>query len=75
MLFVRDGNTWSHQAYLKAPNREGGDYFGHSSAIAGDTIVVGGYREGSGTTTIIHGSDLSSTDETALVSGAAYVFQ
>ena len=69
-VFVRSGATWSQQAYLKASNTGSGDYFGLSVAISGDTLVVGAYREGSGATGV--GGDES--DDSALQSGAAYVF-
>jgi len=73
-VFVRNGTTWSHQAYLKAPNNDSSDWFGSTVVMSGDTVVVGAAGENGGTTTIIHGSDLSSTDDTAADSGAAYVF-
>ncbi len=41
-VFVRNGNIWSQQAYLKAPNLKSGDEFGASVSISGDTLVVGG---------------------------------
>ena len=40
-VFVRNGSTWSQQAYLKASNTDENDNFGRSVAISGDTIVVG----------------------------------
>jgi hypothetical protein len=40
-VFVRDGATWSQQAYLKASTPHATDEFGYSVAISGDTIVVG----------------------------------
>ena len=42
-VFVRSGTSgtsWTQQAYLKASNT-GGDYFGTSVAVSGDTVVVG----------------------------------
>ena len=39
--FVRSGDAWIQQAYLKASNTGGGDYFGNAVAISGDTVVVG----------------------------------
>lgn len=69
-IYVRSGVTWSQQAYLKASNTGAGDIFGQSVALAGDTAVVGAYREdGSGT-----GVNPTS-DEGAINSGAAYVFK
>ncbi len=40
-VFVRSGNTWSQQAYLKASNTGADDLFGCSVAVFGDTLVVG----------------------------------
>lgn len=69
-VFVRSGTNWSQQAYLKASNTEGDDYFGHSVAISGDTIVVGAYLEDSSATSV----DGNQTLNNAGNSGAAYVF-
>ncbi len=73
-VFVRTGSTWSHQAYLKAPNSNEKDEFARSVAISGDTIVVGAPRERSDTTVIINGNNLSTTNNDGLNTGAAYVF-
>ena len=69
-VFVRAGATWSQQAYLKASNTESDDLFGISVAISGDTVVVGAYSEDSNAT----GINGDQTDNTAVGSGAAYVF-
>lgn len=61
--------TWSQQAYLKASNTGVADQFGFSVGVSGDTAVVGAFREGSGTTGVN-----SLSDEAAIDSGAAYVF-
>src|SRR2546425_1058073 len=42
-VFIRNGTTWSQQAYLKASNTGVSDRFGHSVAVSGDTVVVGAY--------------------------------
>jgi hypothetical protein len=68
-VFVRNGTAWSQQAYLKAGNNQGGDYFGQSVAVSGDTVVVGASNEGSSTTGVN-----STPNESASQSGAAYVF-
>ena len=68
-VFVRSGNSWSQQAYLKASNTGAGDNFGMSVAVAGDTVVVGAYLEDSSTTGVN-----SVSNEAASQSGAAYVF-
>ncbi|MCS6882784.1 MAG: Ig-like domain-containing protein [Oscillochloridaceae bacterium] len=66
-VFVRNGTTWSQQAYLKADNAGTEDQFGRSVAIAGDTIVVGAPYEDSST-------PANPNDNGANNSGAAYVF-
>jgi hypothetical protein len=69
-VFVRDGTTWTRQAYLKASNTDGGDEFGASVAISGNTIVVGARNESSSAT----GVNGTQSDNSASWSGAAYVF-
>jgi hypothetical protein len=43
-VFVRQGDTWVQQAYLKADSPAPNDFFGVSVAISGDTIAVGAPR-------------------------------
>ncbi len=69
-VFVRNGATWSEQAYLKASNTGANDYFGISVAVSGDTVVVGS-REESSSATGVNGNQ---SDNSAEDSGAAYVF-
>ncbi len=69
-VFVRSGNTWSQQAYLKANNSGGSDNFGWSAAVAGDTIVIGAPYEASNATTV-NGDGSNNSFSGA---GAAYVF-
>lgn len=69
-VFTRTSNEWSQQAYLKSSAVDNNDNFGVSVALDGDTIVVGAAMEGSNATGI-NGDD---TDNSALRSGAAYVF-
>ena len=69
-VFVRNGTTWTHEAYLKASNTERFDRFGHAVSISGDTVVVGAYQESSDATGV-NGDDASNA---APNSGAAFVF-
>ncbi len=69
-VFVRSGTSWSQQAYLKASNTDAGDWFGHSVAVSGNTVVVGAQNESSNTTGINNDQD----DNSAFGAGAAYVF-
>src|SRR5262249_29903683 len=68
-VFVRQGTSWSQQAYLKASNPGHGDEFGYAVGVSGDTIVIGAHDEESSTT----GID-STPDDNAEEAGAAYVF-
>ncbi|MFN0204729.1 MAG: FG-GAP repeat protein [Planctomycetota bacterium] len=69
-VFVYSGGVWSQQAYLKASNTGGGDEFGYSVSISGDTIVVGAHAEDSSST----GINGDGTNNGAANSGAVYVF-
>ncbi len=69
-VFVRSGGGWSQQAYLKASNTGGGDQFGYSVAVSGDTIVVGALFEDSNAV----GVNGNQVDNGFPNAGAAYVF-
>jgi hypothetical protein len=69
-FFVRSGETWSRQAYLKASNTNAGDYFGVSVAVSEETIVVGALYEDSNSTGV-NGNQATNNTES---SGAAYIF-
>lgn len=69
-MFARTGTAWSQQAYLKASNVEASDLFGDAIAVAGDTLVVSAGGEDSSAT----GVDGDQADNTAISSGAVYVF-
>jgi hypothetical protein len=58
-VFARSGGVWTQQAKLIAADGILGDYFGHSVAVSGDTVVVGAY---------LH-------DELGQNSGSAYMFK
>jgi hypothetical protein len=70
-VFRRTGTTWLQEAYLKASNTGGGDYFGNSVALAGDTLAVGALGEKSAATGVGGNQD----DDSASESGAVYVFR
>ena len=67
---MRNGATWTQQAYLKASNTDASDAFGISVAISGDTLVVAAYGEDSKATEV----NGDQTDNSASQAGAAYVF-
>jgi hypothetical protein len=71
-VFVRSGQTWTQQAYIKASNTGHYNYFGGALALSndGNTLAVGAYGESS-TSTGINGSQ---TQASYGYSGATYVF-
>ncbi len=69
-VFVRSSSTWTQEAYLKASNPDAFDDFGIAVAISGARLVVGALLEASSAT----GVDGNQTDNSAINSGAAYVF-
>ncbi len=71
-IFTRTGSSWSQQAYIKASNTGALDDFGISVALAadGNTLAVGAQLEASNAT----GVDGNQSDNSAVDSGAVYVF-
>ena len=69
-VFVRNGATWTQQAYLKPSNTGPGDQFGWSVAISGDTIVVSSLLEDSASA----GVNGNPFNQAATDAGAAFVF-
>jgi hypothetical protein len=72
-VFVRNGTTWTQQAYLKASNTEIYDYFGSAVAISGDTIAIGAIGDDSASSGV-NGSQGNFNNDGVFNSGAVYVF-
>lgn len=72
-VYVQSGTSWTQQAYLKASNNGSSDVFGTTVAISSDTITVGAPSESSSQTTITNGT-AASADDSAVGTGAVYVF-
>ena len=70
-VFVREGTTWTQQAYLKASNTDAGDMFGGFLAISGDTIYASATWEASSAT----GVGGMTNDNSLEGAGAVYVFE
>jgi hypothetical protein len=70
-VFRRTGATWQQEAYLKASNTGGDDFFGSSVSLSGDTLAVGA----SGEDSAAKGVGGQEDDDTAPDSGAVYVFR
>ncbi|MFK5894372.1 MAG: FG-GAP repeat protein, partial [Pseudomonadota bacterium] len=64
------GEIYQQNAYVKASNTNGGDQFGYSVAISGNTMVVGAVKEDSNAT----GVNNNQGNNAQISSGAAYVF-
>ncbi|SVC33955.1 uncharacterized protein METZ01_LOCUS286809, partial [marine metagenome] len=58
-IFACDGTQWVEEAKITASDADGGDYFGHSVDISGDTAIVGA----------------PFNDDAGLDSGSAYIFK
>lgn len=71
-VFVRNGISWSQQAYIKASNSDNGDLFGVSVSLSGDgnVIAIGASGEDGGAT-VVNGDQ---ADNSAANSGAVYMF-
>ncbi len=69
-VFVRNGDSWTQPAYLKASNTEANDLFGWSVAASGDTIAVGAIGESSNAS----GVNGNQANNSASSAGAVYVF-
>ena len=70
-VFVKDGLSWTRQAYIKASNTGDSDFFGQSVALSGDgsTLAVGASYEDSSTKGIN-----TIPNDLARDAGAAYIF-
>jgi len=71
-VFVRDGATWSQQAYVKASNTDAADVFGYQVGLSfdGNTLAVAAQGEDSAAP----GVNFDEINNDAGGAGAAYVF-
>ena len=71
-IFVRQGASWTQQAYIKASNTDQSDHFGASVALShdGHTLAVAAPWESSATT----GVDGNQSDNSLRQAGAVYLF-
>jgi hypothetical protein len=71
-VYVRRGESWTQQAYIKASNAGGSDLFGLSLALSGDgnTLVAAAPWESSAAT----GVNGNQNDDSIPQAGAVYVF-
>ncbi len=71
-VFVRNGNAWRQQAYIKASNARHSSNFGYMVRLSGNgnTMAVSAYFESSGA----KGINGNQNDESIPQAGAVYVF-
>jgi trimeric autotransporter adhesin len=71
-VFVRQGDSWAQQAYVKASNPGQSDHFGSSVVLSrdGNTMAVAAHWEASGAT----GVNGNRNDNSVPQAGAVYVF-
>lgn len=71
-VYIRSGDAWAQQAYVKASNAEVGDRFGSAVALSGNglTLAVGASLEAGNAT----GIDGNQADNSASNAGATYVY-
>ena len=71
-VYVRQGNSWTQQAYVKASNPGLNDHFGSSVALSrdGNTMAVAAHWEASAAT----GINGNQNDDSIPQAGAVYVF-
>ncbi len=70
-VYVRNGDYWVFDSYLKAPNSDTNDLFGLSVAIDGDHIIVGAPGEASNAQEI----NGNQNNNASLGFGASYIFR
>jgi FG-GAP repeat/Cadherin-like beta sandwich domain len=75
-VFVKSGDGWTQQAYLKASNPRQFDGFGSAVALSGDVLVVGAPGESSAATSVNGEMNYPAAPASppAPSSGAVYVF-
>jgi hypothetical protein len=71
-IFVRTGNAWTHQAFIKSPNTGANDWFGSRLRLSGDgnTLVITAAIEDSAA----QGLNGKQDDDSAHEAGAAYFY-
>ncbi|HOY23679.1 MAG TPA: histidine kinase, partial [Cellvibrio sp.] len=71
-VFTRTGVAWVQKSYIKAPNNNSFDRFGHALKLddSGDSLVVGAHREASKAV----GINGDKADNSAAGAGAAYIY-
>jgi len=76
-VFQRSSGKWQQQAYIKASNTGAGDWFGFSVSLSndGNTLAVGAPDEDSNTIGISNPPSAGQSNNSAIDSGAVYVFQ
>ena len=73
-VYLRSGNLWAQEAYIKSTNADTFDEFGRAVALSGDTLAVAAIRESENSTVLVNGATAPGSN--GLVdSGAVYIFK
>jgi len=64
-IFKKEGNVWTQQQKIVAPQRGDSDFFGASVAISGDYVIVGAFQE----------DEDANEENTISGAGSAYIFK
>src|SRR5262249_48052204 len=75
-IFTRSGTTWTEQQALTASDGAGGDVFGYSVSVSGDTAIVGAYTKntGRGAAYVFTRSGITWTEQQKLTASDAATF-
>lgn len=73
-VFLREGTTWTQEAFLQGHNVANGDSFGYEVAIAGEILAVSARDESSAVTGVFSGAQ-GGGDDDAYKAGAVYIFR
>jgi hypothetical protein len=71
-IFTRAGSTWTQKSYVKAPNTDAQDRFGHALKLddLGESLLIGAHRESSNAA----GINGDRANNAATAAGAAYLY-
>ncbi|MES2676302.1 MAG: hypothetical protein V4660_18835 [Pseudomonadota bacterium] len=74
-VFSLTGNAWTQKSYVKAPNSDKNDRFGHALGLdaSGETLMIGAHRESSNIKGV-NGEGDRFENTAATASGAVYLY-
>jgi hypothetical protein len=74
-VFVRNGNSWDQDGYIKAHNTDANDLFGHAVSLSDDGLLLAvSARQEDSNESGVNGSNTGGNDPAGSDSGAVYIF-